>query len=483
MDIAELSELMEQGKLTARELTDYFLERIARLDGDLGAFLFVDAEQARAQADRVDAQRRRGEKLGALAGIPIAIKDNLCTEGVPTTCASRILEGYRPPYDADVVARLKAAGAVLLGKLNMDEFAMGSSTENSAYFPTKNPWDLARSPGGSSGGAAAAVAAGLCVAALGSDTGGSVRQPGALCGVTALKPTYGRVSRFGLVAFASSLDQVGPLARSARDAARVLQVIAGHDDKDATSVTEPVDDYLTEVGTPLTGMRIGVLRTELDERCDADVMRAYQSAQSTLASLGCQLVDVELPHLPYGVAAYYLVAPAEASSNLARFDGMRYGLRVTGDDLRSTYEETRDKGFGPEVKRRIMLGTYALSAGYYDAYYLKAQRVRTLIRRDYERVFEKCDAVLSPTAPGPAFRLGEKVNDPLTMYLEDVFTLPPSLSGLPAISTPSGLSKGGLPLGVQFTTPALSERLLVKIADAFERAQSAPLRAPNYVEG
>ena len=473
---------MAQGSVTSRELTDYFLARIERLDGDIGAFLHVDTSGAQEQAQRVDARRSRGEKLGPLAGIPIAIKDNLCTEGLPTTCASRILEGYRPPYDAHVIANLKAAGAVLLGKLNMDEFAMGSSTENSAYFPTKNPWDLTRSPGGSSGGAAASVAAGLCVAALGSDTGGSVRQPGALCGVTALKPTYGRVSRYGLVAFASSLDQVGPLARNAKDAALLLQCIAGHDPKDATCVTAKVDDYLADVGTSLSGTRIGVLRTDLDDSCHPDVLRAYRAAQDVYAELGCELVDVELPHLPYGVAAYYLVAPAEASSNLARFDGMRYGLRVTGDDLRSTYEETRDRGFGPEVKRRIMLGTYALSAGYYDAYYLKAQRIRTLIRRDYERAFERCDAVLSPTAPGPAFRLGEKVNDPLTMYLEDVFTLPPSLSGLPAISTPSGLSSEGLPLGVQLTAPALAERLLVKLADGLERARNAPLRAPNYVE-
>ena len=475
--------MMSCGEVTARELADYYLDRIERLDGDLGAYLHVDAIGARQQAERVDAQRRNGDALGPLAGIPIAVKDNLCTAGIPTTCASRILEGYCPPYDAHVVTQLKDAGAVIVGKLNMDEFAMGSSTENSAYLPTKNPWDRTRSPGGSSGGAAAAVAAGLCVAALGSDTGGSVRQPGALCGVTALKPTYGRVSRYGLVAFASSLDQVGPLARSARDAALVLQTLAGHDPRDATSVSDRVDDYAAGLGASIAGTRIGILRTELDERCHPEVMEAYRAAQATLAGLGCELVDVELPHLPYGVAAYYLVAPAEASSNLARFDGMRYGLRVTGEDLRSTYEQTRDQGFGPEVKRRIMLGTYALSAGYYDAYYLKAQRVRTLIRRDYERAFATCDAVLSPTAPGPAFRLGEKISDPLTMYLEDIFTLPPSLAGLPAISTPSGLSKEGLPLGVQLAAPALSEGLLLKLADAFERAQPSTLMAPDYVEG
>lgn len=480
--VEALASQLSSFELTARQLTEYFLERIERLDGELGAFLCVDRDGAIRQADIVDSRRKAGEPLGLLAGIPVAVKDNICTQGLATTCASQILDGYIPPYDATVVERLRGAGAVILGKLNMDEFAMGSSNENSSYRSVANPWNVEFSPGGSSGGAAAAVAAGLCVVALGSDTGGSVRQPGSFCGVTAIKPTYGRVSRYGLVAFASSLDQVGPLAKNVRDAAVVLKEIAGVDERDATCVQSASEDYLAEFGVNVSGLRVGVLRTALNESCHPDMLRVFEESQVRLQNLGCELVDVELPHLRYGVAAYYLVAPAEASSNLARFDGMRYGKRVAADDLAETYARTRDEGFGAEVKRRIMLGTYALSAGYYDAYYLKAQRVRTLIRQDYARVFERCDVVLSPTAPGPAFRLGAKIGDPLSMYVEDAFALPPSLAGLPAISTPAGLSSDGLPLGVQLTGPALSEGRLIATADALEHARAARDFAPGYFE-
>jgi aspartyl-tRNA(Asn)/glutamyl-tRNA(Gln) amidotransferase subunit A len=456
------------GSISALEATRCYLRRIEQLDPALKSFLHVDAQGAIAQAEAVDRARAGGAALGLLAGVPLALKDNLCTRGLPTTCASRMLEGYVAPYDAHVVERLRAASAVVLGKLNMDEFAMGSSNENSAFFPVRNPWDLERAPGGSSGGAAAATAARLAVATLGSDTGGSVRQPAAFCGVTAIKPSYGRVSRYGLVAFASSLDQVGPIARNVRDAARLLAVIAGHDARDATSAQLPVADYEAECGKDVKGLRVGVVRSALDG-CDHTVTAAMGAAITRLEGLGCQLVDVELPHAEHAIAVYYIVATAEASSNLARFDGMRYGLRVRGEDLRDTFQKTRQAGFGVEVKRRIMLGTYALSAGYYDAYYLRAQKVRTLIRRDFMRAFERCDLLLTPTAPSPAFRLGEH-KDPLSMYKQDIFTLPASLAGVPALSTPCGMADDKLPLSLQLMAPDFEEGRLVRLAYAFEQA-------------
>lgn len=478
LPLAALASAIQRGEVSAVETTRHYLDRIHLHDPALHAYLHVDAEGALAEAAMVDATRARGDALGPLAGVPLAVKDNLCTRGVPTTCASRILEGYVPPYDATVVERLRGAGAVILGKLNLDEFAMGSSNENSAFGPVRNPYALDRTPGGSSGGAAAATAARLAAGTLGSDTGGSVRQPGAYCGVTALKPGYGRVSRHGLIAFASSLDQVGPIARNARDAARLLRAIAGADARDATCIDRPADDYEAACGRDVRGLRVGVVRDTLGHGTAPEVNAAVEGALDRLAGLGCEVVDVELPHARYSLSVYYVVASAEASSNLARFDGMRYGLRVRGDDMRGTYAKTRAAGFGPEVKRRIMLGTYALSAGYYDAFYLKAQKVRTLIRQDYARAFERCDVLVSPTAPTPAFRLGEKTHDPLVMYMQDIFTLPPSVAGVPAISTPCGMSPEGLPIGLQIVAPFLHEARLVQFADALERA-SAPTPPPD----
>ena len=467
LSASQLADAVRAGEVSAVEVTRAYLNRIERFDAALGTYLHVAAEQALAQAEAIDAARARGEALGPLAGVPIALKDNMCVRGQPTTCGSRILEGYRPPYDATVVERLRAASAVLLGKLNMDEFAMGSSNETSAYGVVRNPWDRTRAPGGSSGGAAAATAARLAAATLGSDTGGSVRQPAAFCGVTAMKPTYGRVSRYGLVAFASSLDQIGPITRDVRDTARLLGVIAGQDPCDATSIARPVEDYEAECGRDVRGLRVGVVRSTVADS-EPVVQSAIEGTLGRLGRLGCELVDVELPHAEHGLSVYYIVATAEASSNLARFDGMRYGLRVQGEDLRDTYRKTREAGFGLEVKRRIMLGTYALSAGYYDAFYVKAQKVRTLIRRDYERAFERCDVVLTPTSPSPAFRLGE-VKDPLAMYKQDVFTLPAPLAGVPALSTPCGMAPGDLPLGVQLAAPDFQEGRLVRLAHALEQ--------------
>ena len=476
--VGELRAEVVEGRISSEELTRYYLERIERLDGRLNSYVTVDAEGAIERARELDESRKRERAPGVLFGVPIAIKDNLCTRGLLTTCGSRILETYVPPYEAHVVERLKAAGAVVLGKLNLDEFAMGSSNENSCFGPTRNPWNLERSPGGSSGGPAAATAAFLPPAALGSDTGGSVRQPAAFCGVTAIKPTYGRVSRYGLIAFASSLDQVGPIARSAADAALLLEVIAGHDGRDATCVNRPMDDYAAECGKPVRGMRVGVSREMLEPGCSPDVLTTLDKAIKTLTELGCECIDVSLPHAAYGVTAYYLVAPAEASSNLARYDGMRYGLRVSGENLIGTYGRTRARGFGPEVKRRIMLGTYALSAGYYDAFYLKAQKARTLIWRDFASAFEKCDVLLTPTAPTPAFAIGEKISDPLSMYMQDVFTLPPSLAGIPAVNMPAGLSTEGLPVGLQLCAPAFEEKRLVRVSHAFEQASGWPRSGP-----
>ncbi|MCB9666671.1 MAG: Asp-tRNA(Asn)/Glu-tRNA(Gln) amidotransferase subunit GatA [Myxococcales bacterium] len=474
-----LAGLVQRGELSAVEVTRYFLDRATRANPALGAFLYIDAEGALAQAATLDAQRASGVALGALAGVPVALKDNLCTRGVPTTCASRILEGYVPPYDAHVVEALRSAGAVVIGKTNMDEFAMGSSNENSAYFPARNPWNTAYVPGGSSGGAASATASSLVMGALGSDTGGSVRQPGAFCGVVALKPTYGRVSRYGLIAFASSLDQIGPFARNTRDAARFLGVISGHDARDATSATREVEDYESACGEDLRGLRIGLVQESVAQGCDSQVAKGLLEAIEILKRKGCTITDVSLPHAKYAVAVYYLVATAEASSNLARFDGMRYGLRVNAEDLPSTYENSRGQGFGPEVKRRIMLGTYALSAGYYDAFYLKAQKIRTLIRQDYHHAFEQCDLVLTPTSPAPAFRFNERVDDPLAMYLEDIFTLPPSLAGLAAMNVPCGFTREGMPLGMQLCGPAFSERTILRAAHAYEQEAGWHLQHPK----
>ncbi|MFO0696046.1 MAG: Asp-tRNA(Asn)/Glu-tRNA(Gln) amidotransferase subunit GatA [Polyangiales bacterium] len=480
LGVVELAGAVGSGQVSAVEVAKAFLHRIEALDPKVHAYLHVDAEGALAAAAAVDKARAAGQALGPLAGVPLAVKDNLCTRGVPTTCASRILEGYVPPYDAHVVEKLRAAGAVILGKANMDEFAMGSSNENSAFGPVHNPWDLERAPGGSSGGSAAAVAAGLAAGSLGSDTGGSVRQPAAFCGVTAMKPTYGRVSRYGLVAFASSLDQVGPFGRDVRDTARLLGVLAGHDARDATSAHHPVDDYEAAVAQGVAGLRVGIVRSALESLKDEEVKRATFEAAKALEAAGATLVDVELPNLGHAVSVYYLVATAEASSNLARFDGVRYGKRVTGKTLADMYELTRSQGFGPEVKRRILLGTYALSAGYYDAFYLKAQKVRTLIRRDFDAAFERCDVVLSPTTPTPAFRLGEKTSDPLEMYLADIFTLPPSLAGVPAIATPAGRTAGGLPLGVQLSAAPFAETTLFRAARAIEQALGLGATPPGF---
>jgi aspartyl-tRNA(Asn)/glutamyl-tRNA(Gln) amidotransferase subunit A len=472
----QIAEAVRTGSVAASAVSEAFLARAEKHGPALNALLHVAGKQALEKARAIDARRAKGEPLGKLAGVPVILKDNLCTRGQPLTCASRILAGYVPPYDAHVIERLEAEDAVLLGKANMDEFAMGSSNENSAFGAVKNPWDLTRAPGGSSGGSAAAVAARLSPLALGTDTGGSVRQPGAFCGVTAIKPTYGRVSRFGVVAFASSLDQVGPIARDVRDAALLLEVIAGPDGRDATCATRPADEYVAAAGREVRGLRIGVLKST--EGNDPAVTSAFAAAMESYAKLGCEVVEIELPHLKYAVATYYLVATAEASSNLARFDGMRYGLRVPGADLTATYGATRTAGFGAEVKRRIMLGTYALSAGYYDAYYLKAQKVRTLIARDYAQAFERCDVIATPTAPTPAFKLGEKTSDPLAMYLADIYTLPPSLAGIPALSTPMGFSDAGLPVGLQLAAPAFEEARLVSMAAALEAQHDFVARVP-----
>jgi len=450
------------------------LDRIATLNPQLNAFNTVIADRAIARAEALDRDHDRWRDA-PLFGVPVALKDNLCTRGVRTTASSRMLETFVPPYSATVVEKLEAAGAVIVGKTNLDEFAMGSSTENSAFGPTRNPWALDRIPGGTSGGSAAAVAADLTPLALGSDTGGSIRQPGALCGVVGFKPTYGRVSRYGLIAHASSLDQIGPLARTAHDAALALSVIAGSDPADATSAPEPVPDYTAALTGDVRGARIGIPRRLLEQGVDPEVSRAIDAALDVLRSRGATLVDVELPHAKYAIPVYYLVATAEASSNLARYDGVRYGYRAptTKDQgLRTMYGKTRAQGFGPEVKRRIMLGTYVLSAGYYDAYYLKAQQVRTLILRDYDEAFgdvNAVDAIAMPTSPTAAFPIGERVSDPLQMYLADVFTVSANLVGLPAISVPCGFTAGRLPIGLQLTGRRFDEATLLRLADAYER--------------
>ncbi|HXX17969.1 MAG TPA: Asp-tRNA(Asn)/Glu-tRNA(Gln) amidotransferase subunit GatA [Candidatus Acidoferrum sp.] len=468
--VASIRAALQAKKISARELATEFLNRIERRNSELNAFLTLSSERAYAQADRIDGAIAKGDALPALAGVPIAIKDVISTSGLRTTCASKILEKYVPPYDATAVARLDKAGAVFLGKTNCDEFAMGGSNENSAYGPVHNPVALDRVPGGSSGGSAAAVAAGLAVAALGTDTGGSIRQPASFCGIAGLMPTYGRVSRYGLVAFASSLDKIGPFATNTADAAAVLSVIAGHDGNDSTSAAVPVPDYAAESQAPVQGLRLGVPEDYFGAGLDSEVKERVQAGIALLERLGCRRVPLQMPHTDYAIAAYYILATAEASSNLARYDGVRYGLRVPGGTLTEMYRNTREGGFGPEVKRRIMLGTYVLSSGYYDAYYLRAQRVRSLIARDFTDAFQKVDAIVTPTAPTPAFRLGEKASDPLQMYLADIYTVTGSLAGVPGISIPCGKTKAGLPIGMQMFAPHFGEASLLRIARAFESA-------------
>jgi aspartyl-tRNA(Asn)/glutamyl-tRNA(Gln) amidotransferase subunit A len=458
---------VRSGVRSAREVTDEALAAVATGDDRFHTFLDVMEDAARAQADAVDAAVAAGQDPGPLAGVPVALKDNLCTRGFATTCGSRILEGWRPPYDATVVEALRRAGAVALGKTNMDEFAMGSSTENSAFGPTRNPRSTGKVPGGSSGGSAAAVAAGFAPLALGSDTGGSIRQPAALCGVVGMKPTYGRVSRCGLVAFASSLDQIGPFAATVEDAAVLFDVIAGHDPMDSTSLPSTPEPTWPGLGDGVEGIRIGLCR-DLVDGCASDVAARVQKAADALASAGAKVEEVSVPEFSYGLSAYYLIAPAEASSNLARYDGVRYGLRVDGDDVEAMNTATRTAGFGAEVKRRVMLGTYALSAGYYDAYYAQAQRVRTLVMRAFDRAYESYDVLLGATAPTTAFDLGAKVDDPMAMYMNDVCTIPSNLSGHPAISVPFGTGDDGLPVGVQVLAPALGEAMLFRVARVVE---------------
>ena len=475
--IAETIEQLAGGDTSVRAEVERALSSAEKLNDELNAFLEIDRVGALRRADLIDEKIKAGETPAPeLNGISIAVKDNLCVRGMQTSCGSRILGPYKPPYNATAIDRLLDAGAVIIGKTNCDEFAMGSSNENSAFGPVKNPWDTSRVPGGSSGGSAAAVAAGIAPVALGSDTGGSVRQPASLCGVIGVKPTYGRVSRYGLVAFGSSLDQIGVFAQTSADAAAVLQVIAGRDVHDATTADVPVGDYVGETEKDITGLRIGVSRTLLGEGLDAEVRAAIKKAIDAYRALGAEIVDVDLPHAKYAIAVYYIIATAEASSNLARYDGVRYGFRAEeAPALREMYRKTRDEGFGPEVKRRIMLGTYVLSAGYYDAYYLKAQKVRTLIKKDFATAFANCDAILTPTAPGPAFRFGEKVDDPLAMYLNDIYTVTANLAGIPGISVPCGLSAEGLPIGLQLLGPYWSEGLLFRLAHAYQHAH--PLNA------
>ncbi len=472
---AALAEKIRSRAVSSREVTRLLLERIEAVDPAIRSYLCVEGDLALKRAEEIDRALAAGEDPGPLAGVPIAIKDNICIDGMETTCASKILAGFVPPYDATVIARLKSAGAVLIGKTNMDEFAMGSSTENSAFHPTYNPWDFGRIPGGSSGGSAAAVAADLCFAALGSDTGGSIRQPASLCGVVGLKPTYGRVSRFGLVAFASSLDQIGPLTKDVSDSALLLSVIGGHDPYDSTSADLPLS-ALFPLRPDIGGLRVGVPREFfLTEGIDPEVRAAVEGAVRTLEGLGAKTVEISLPHSEYAIATYYILATAEASSNLARYDGVRYGFRAKTEsgELIEMYSATRSGGFGPEVKRRIMLGTYALSAGYYEAYYGKAQRVRTLIKKDFDDAFRLVDLIAGPTSPTPAFRLGEK-SDPLEMYLSDVFTISVNLAGIPAISIPCGFSGSGgkteLPIGLQLMGRPFEEQTLLRAAFAFEQA-------------
>jgi aspartyl-tRNA(Asn)/glutamyl-tRNA(Gln) amidotransferase subunit A len=478
MDIRKLTidsarDAVQRRTATALSLVESAYEKIQKENGSINAFLTLSKERALEQADRIDRMAAEGKPLPPLGGVPVAIKDVMCTRGVRTTAGSKILDNFIPPYDATAVARLEAAGAVVHGKLNCDEFAMGSSNENSAYGPVRNPRDTSRVPGGSSGGSAAAVASGMAVATLGSDTGGSIRQPASFCGVTGLMPTYGRVSRYGLIAFASSLDHIGPLTNTVRDAAIVLRTIAGRDPMDSTSADVPVPDYVAELDKPVRGLKIGVAKEYFGEGLDAEVRKAVEAAIEKLATLECEVIPVSLPHTAYAVPTYYVVATAEASANLARYDGVRYGIRYRqARTLSEMYRRTRDEGFGAEVKRRIMLGTYVLSAGYYDAYYLKAQKVRALLTRDFDEAFQKVDAIVTPTCPTAAFKLGEKVNDPLAMYLADIYTVTADLAGIPGISIPCGETREKLPIGLQILGKHFDEATILRVAHAYEAASA-----------
>ncbi|UCD57475.1 MAG: Asp-tRNA(Asn)/Glu-tRNA(Gln) amidotransferase subunit GatA [Candidatus Hydrogenedentota bacterium] len=465
-----LHEMLVSGETTSVEITTRVLENIERRDPAVRAYLQITRDEALRTAEKVDRRITAGDRIHELAGIPLALKDNFCMKGTETTCSSKILKGFIAPYDAMVVERLRDVDSVIVGKTNLDEFAMGSSTEHSAFGPTHNPWDITRAPGGSSGGSAAAVAAGEAIVALGSDTGGSIRQPAAFCGIVGLKPTYGRVSRYGLVAFASSLDQIGPLTKDVEDAALLMNLIAGHDPRDSTSAEIELPDFTESLKNDVKGLKIGVPREYFLEGIDPEVVNSVRAAIALLEELGAESFEISLPHSDYGLAAYYIVAPAEASSNLARYDGVKYGFRhPERNNLLEMYYRSKSEGFGAEVKRRIMLGTFALSSGYYDAYYLKAQKVRTLIKNDFEQAFEKCDVVITPPTPTPPFLIGEKVDDPLQMYLSDVFTLPINLTGLPAIVVPCGFTSGRLPIGLQIIGKPFDEQTLFRTAYTFEQ--------------
>jgi aspartyl-tRNA(Asn)/glutamyl-tRNA(Gln) amidotransferase subunit A len=481
MTISAWRQQLLNGEVSSRELVDHQLERIQSVDAQIHAFVELTADRARADADRIDAARAAGEELGALAGVPLAIKDNLCTRGVRTTCSSRMLETFVPPYESTVTERLWSSGAVLMGKTNLDEFAMGGSTETSAFGPTANPWNTDHVPGGSSGGSAAAVAAGECIAALGSDTGGSIRQPASFCGVVGLKPTYGRVSRWGLVAFASSLDQVGPFASSVADAAELLQVMAGPDPRDSTCLNVPVPNYISGLNQSVQGLKVGLIRECFEAKgLDPEVKQSVMAAASQLESLGAELVDVSCPRFTDGIATYYVIAPSEASANLARYDGVKYGYRAAdAESLAAMTARSRAEGFGAEVQRRILIGTYALSAGYVDAYYKKAQQVRTLIRRDFDAAFQSVDVLLTPTAPSTAFLAGAHADNPLSMYLADLLTIPVNLAGLPAISVPCGFSSAGLPIGVQLIGNVLEEARILQVAHQYEQAAGVDAQRPS----
>ncbi|MEN6469433.1 MAG: Asp-tRNA(Asn)/Glu-tRNA(Gln) amidotransferase subunit GatA [Smithella sp.] len=479
LTIHELQEKIKSGGVTAMQLTESVFSRIDAVEDRVHSYIRLMKEQAMAAAAIADEHIQKGD-IQPLTGIPIALKDIVCTKGITTTCGSHILHNFVPPYDATVVEKLRNAGAVFVGKANMDEFAMGSSTETSYFGPTRNPWDLQRIPGGSSGGSAAAVAADECIASIGSDTGGSIRQPAALCGIVGLKPTYGRVSRFGLIAFASSLDQLGPFTKDVEDCAIMMNVMAGCDPKESTSVQTEVPDYRQFIGRDIKGWKIGIPREYFIEGIDPEVSAAVKKTIDVVQKCGGQCIDISLPHTKYCVAVYYIIAPAEASSNLARYDGVKYGLRTTAArDLAEMYQKTRMEGFGAEVKRRIMIGTYALSAGYYDAYYGKASQVRALIRRDFDEAFQQCDVILTPTAPTPAFKIGEKTDDPLQMYLSDIFTISANLAGIPGISVPCGFTAAGLPLGVQFLASHFEEGKLLQIASAYEKGAAMEKRRPT----
>jgi len=465
----ELSKLLNAGQISATELVQEMYKRIEEIDGEINAYITLCKEEALRQAGEVDEARKRGETLHPLAGIPIAIKDNICVRNYQTSCGSKILAGFKPPYDATVVERVKNAGMVILGKTNMDEFAMGSSNETSYYGIVRNPWNKEKIPGGSSGGSAAAVAAGEAILALGSDTGGSIRQPASLCGVVGLKPTYGRVSRYGLVAFASSLDQIGPITKDVEDAALLLQVIAGWDEHDSTSVPQEVPDYIELIKRDIKGLKIGLPYEYFGEGLDEEVREALEEAVRLLEGMGAEVVWVHLPHTEYAIACYYIICTAEASSNLARYDGVQYGYRAKSDDMIQMYKRTRAEGFGAEVKRRIMLGTYVLSAGYYEAYYLKGMKVRTLIKEDFDKAFREVDCIITPTSPTPAFGIGEKLDDPLKMYLSDIYTISANLAGIPAVSIPCGFSKDGLPIGMQIMGKPFDEVTILQVGYAYQQ--------------